>query len=289
MSGIIRIHKKTGNYSIIDNTASQDDGLSLEALGFMAYLLPKPDNWQIRNTDLMKRFTIGRDKCSRILKELETAGYLLRTSSRNSVTGHFEWESHLFENPELVNMVEVQISRPRPEPPKVKVQTQTGTQEIEILDDRDSPHYDQEKEPEPDQHRQKMIEWVRANNLPPPDTEAEWGYLNHEIVRAYLKTANNWPGWSNIKIMATEYRDSNIKGASVENAAKQWSLSGYKIGNILGIMEWAANIEEDSSWTQKRKVLKSGNNKSGPGRTSKTIHQPEPAQADRDWWQNRGN
>ncbi len=63
---------------------AQDEALSWEARGVLWYLLSKPDDWIILESDLMRggEHGCGRDKVRRILRELESAGYLQRQQSK---------------------------------------------------------------------------------------------------------------------------------------------------------------------------------------------------------------
>ena len=49
--GIVRV-QKTGGYTVLDNTAANDNRLSFKALGLHTYLLTKPDNWKVFATHL---------------------------------------------------------------------------------------------------------------------------------------------------------------------------------------------------------------------------------------------
>jgi len=96
---IIRV-AKDGDYAVINNTPLNDDRLSWEARGVLAYLLTKPNDWVIRNHDLEKKGKIGGCKLSRILSELKTAGYLTRTRYKKS-DGTFQWETIIYEKPTI--------------------------------------------------------------------------------------------------------------------------------------------------------------------------------------------
>ena len=63
-------------FSVIDNRALEDERLSYEAKGLLAYLLSKPDGWEINPKHLAKVGGCGRDKITRILNELRQAGYI---------------------------------------------------------------------------------------------------------------------------------------------------------------------------------------------------------------------
>lgn len=71
----------------------RNNGISFEARGVLAYLLSKPDDWDIQIADLMAEGGIGRDKAKNILKELRSAGYIVTEMShgeRGKFTGKTE-------------------------------------------------------------------------------------------------------------------------------------------------------------------------------------------------------
>lgn len=78
---------------------AQDDRLSWEARGLLAYLLSKADNWKVRLGDLRREGGAGRDQVRRILKELETARYMMRERVRIG-RGRFDWICTVFEKPQ---------------------------------------------------------------------------------------------------------------------------------------------------------------------------------------------
>ena len=69
-------------YFIQRRKTAQDNTLSFEARGVVAYLLSKPDDWTINEAELRKAGGIGRDKMRRILQELIDAGYMTSTIPR---------------------------------------------------------------------------------------------------------------------------------------------------------------------------------------------------------------
>lgn len=104
-SGIIRTRRDRNNpYTMVNKSVFENSSLSWEARGVLAYLLVKPDDWQVRTNDLLKQAPqsgpgkCGGDKLARILKELEDAGYLVR-ERRAAAGGRFEWITTLYENP----------------------------------------------------------------------------------------------------------------------------------------------------------------------------------------------
>jgi len=88
--------KKTDRYFVASNAPFHDERLSWEARGLMGYLLSKPDGWEVRVGDLLAAGNAGRDKMRRMLKEMQSAGYLVRKKVR-CPTGKFTWVSEVYE------------------------------------------------------------------------------------------------------------------------------------------------------------------------------------------------
>ncbi len=96
---IIRSQRDRDNpYFLMRRDAAQDDRLSWEGRGLLAYVLSKADNWKIRLGDLRKQGGVGRDLTRRILRELETNGYLTRERVRLA-HGRFDWICTVYEKP----------------------------------------------------------------------------------------------------------------------------------------------------------------------------------------------
>jgi hypothetical protein len=92
--------KKTKHYFAASNEPFNDERLSWEARGLLAYLLSKPDDWTIRLADLLRRDPAGEYKIRRMLKELREHGYLIRVRIQTE-QGTYLWESYVFESPSL--------------------------------------------------------------------------------------------------------------------------------------------------------------------------------------------
>ena len=75
-----------GGFSIVPNS-TLNDNLSWEAIGLLAYLCAKPDDWEVSVTQLVNHSKhcprpSRRDKTYRILDELIEAGYVQRINNR---------------------------------------------------------------------------------------------------------------------------------------------------------------------------------------------------------------
>lgn len=77
---IIRVERRT-NYTTIQNDMLRDRRLSLKAKGLFAVMLSTPDDWDFSVSGLAVINGVGKDAVRSALKELETAGYLVREQS----------------------------------------------------------------------------------------------------------------------------------------------------------------------------------------------------------------
>ena len=78
MSGIIRVAHRRKPYAVIDRRLLEDQRLGWAARGLLGYLLAKPDDWQLRVSDLCRRGDLGRDGIRRVLQQLQDYGYVRR-------------------------------------------------------------------------------------------------------------------------------------------------------------------------------------------------------------------
>ena len=87
---IVRIAKsKDHPYVMLDKRLAENPSLSWKAKGLMAYMLSRPDDWQIRVTDLVRRSPDGESAVRSGLRELEQHGYIVRKRRHDAATGHF--------------------------------------------------------------------------------------------------------------------------------------------------------------------------------------------------------
>ena len=95
-SAILRVDKSAGRWEAIPTALINDARLGFDTRGFAAWLLARPDGWQIQASCLPRLLKVrsdhvGRDKARRFLRELERAGYLAR-SRRHSDDGRWFWD-----------------------------------------------------------------------------------------------------------------------------------------------------------------------------------------------------
>lgn len=96
---VFRVYKESGNFVTVHKRFIHDDNLSWKAKGILLYLLSRPDDWQVYETELNKHSSDGRDSLRTGIKELEQAGYIHRTRKRNEKGQLKEYEYQVFEQP----------------------------------------------------------------------------------------------------------------------------------------------------------------------------------------------
>ena len=94
---VFRVYKESGNFVTVHKSFIHDDNLSWKAKGILLYLLSRPDDWRIYETELNKHSSDGRDSLRTGIKELEETGYIHRTRKRNEKGQLREYEYQVFE------------------------------------------------------------------------------------------------------------------------------------------------------------------------------------------------
>ena len=94
---MIQRSARTGNFTVLGNGIFTDNALSFEAMGLLAYLLSKPDNWSIHPRALSKA-TEGSDqrrgmgKIYDLLNVLIAAGYVVRFKRANGEVDYIVYD-----------------------------------------------------------------------------------------------------------------------------------------------------------------------------------------------------
>ena len=80
--GIVRTRKEPGKFFLMHKDTIEDPNLSWKAKGLLAYLMSKPNDWQIWVNDLIKRSSDGEYAVRSGLLELIDQGYAVRKQPR---------------------------------------------------------------------------------------------------------------------------------------------------------------------------------------------------------------
>ena len=79
----VRSGRRKG-YVVLFRSVAQDSRLSLEARGLFALMVSLPENWEYTVSGLSVKAGCGREKLRRLLRELQTVGYLVREQSHDA-------------------------------------------------------------------------------------------------------------------------------------------------------------------------------------------------------------
>lgn len=94
---IVRKHRPVAdNYTVISNDWVRDENLSYAAIGLLTQLMSHREGWQVSIRSLAGKHKAGRDAIRTIVAELEAAGYLVRSQTRENGTSRFGetlWET----------------------------------------------------------------------------------------------------------------------------------------------------------------------------------------------------
>jgi|GEM_PF-1110433 len=81
---IIKIAKRNPGFFMMSNSAISDSRLTWAARGLLAFLLSKPDDWEVSPNHLVRMGNLGRDGIYTRLRELIQNGYVVRERERDS-------------------------------------------------------------------------------------------------------------------------------------------------------------------------------------------------------------
>ena len=142
---MIQRSARTGNFTILGNGIFTDNALSFEAMGLLAYLLSKPDNWSIHPRALSKA-TEGSDqrrgmgKIYDLLNVLIAAGYVVRFKRANGEVDYIVYDEPVRDdmasnpNQENPNQENPNQENPNQDFPDVLINTE-GQQELKLNKD----------------------------------------------------------------------------------------------------------------------------------------------------------
>lgn len=123
-------HDKENPYFMMLRATAQNKNLSYEARGLIAYLLSKPDDWEIMIEDLCQE--CGRGRVYRIIKDLLEDNYLERIYHRDEFGKIVYVEYVVHEQPFIENP---QMAKPKVGKPKKANRTLHNTDEEKKKED----------------------------------------------------------------------------------------------------------------------------------------------------------
>lgn len=138
---------KEKRFSRIDRNVFEDPNLSFEAKGLLGYLLSQTDNWVLIRKKVIGDYGIGKDRLGRIVKELQSTGYLYleqpKAKGRFTKNECVIYESPLL-NPHFIDTSDTpQADPPQAEAPETEVSEtespETDSRKTESLETESSP------------------------------------------------------------------------------------------------------------------------------------------------------
>jgi hypothetical protein len=95
-------HGKSKSYFIMTRSAAQNNSLSWDARGILAYLLSRPDDWLIKLDDL-RRENYGRDRIRKVIKELIAHGYIQPRQKYRDKKGQWRYTPYILHETPLLH------------------------------------------------------------------------------------------------------------------------------------------------------------------------------------------
>jgi len=207
-------------YFSMARATAQDNTLTWEARGVLAYLLSKPDDWQVMIKDLQQN--CGRDKARTILKELQDHKYL-SVEQVHDAKGKFSRNQYrVFETPFTENPSTVYPSTGNPP----------------LTDNREAQTIELEKDTAPD------------GDLPPKKSKAELDAEFECIAEVWGNRAGGWVSSMQGMIFGSkkvkgEWRDCQFEPpATIDEVkafgvyARKRSLDGAMVTTAATIQRW---------------------------------------------------
>ena len=91
--------ERTKDYTVMSNHHLRNHELSLKAKGLLSMMLSLPDDWNYTTRGLAKICKEGVDAIGSALRELETAGYIVRNQLRDQQGRISDTEYVIMRNP----------------------------------------------------------------------------------------------------------------------------------------------------------------------------------------------
>ena len=92
--------ERTKDYTVMSNHHLRNRTLSLKAKGLLSMMLSLPDDWNYTTRGLAKICKEGVDAIGGALRELETAGYIVRHQLRDQHGRICDTEYVIYEQPQ---------------------------------------------------------------------------------------------------------------------------------------------------------------------------------------------
>ena len=112
---VMRVEKNS-NYTVMANYHLRDKGISLKAKGLLSVMLSLPAEWDYTLAGLAHISKEGVDAIGTAVKELEYAGYVVRTRRRNEAGQLLDTDYTIYEFPQNKKTEEANANDHKPAP-----------------------------------------------------------------------------------------------------------------------------------------------------------------------------
>ena len=119
--------QRTRDYTVMSNYHLKDKGLTLKSKGLLSMILSLPEEWNYTTRGLASICKEGVDAIGSALKELETAGYIVRRQLRGANGRITDTEYIIYEQPQpkKLDMLPSDVVSPDTENPDIGMITHT--------------------------------------------------------------------------------------------------------------------------------------------------------------------
>ena len=236
---IVRVSKHKNNYIIIDRTGLEDERLSYRARGLLAYLITKPDDWEIRLEGLAKGSPKeGREAVAAALIELEKTGYATKKLTRHTTGKIAGWVTTIYEDPTEIGKTEIgktEIGKTEIGP------SQTNTPETSVSEHSTENGFAEfGKPPSLGDYKKNLGRREKKDPpiAPPKSKKSSSASLAHEVL-AYLNEVHG-RGFEN----SSQIQTLLATGVSLEDCKLviDWLFHVERLQNPEGYQKYADNV-----------------------------------------------
>lgn len=211
---IIR-RRHTANFTTIGNALFDDERLAADEVGVLAFLLSRPNDWEVRRPSLMRRWHVGPDTIKRVMRNLIKTGWCRAQKTRlSNGTFHIVYEIRDEHGRELTEEEVIGALS----------LVSSGATDTESEDHDPADHPGQPDSPPPSQpgvvnQGVATPPWPSKSLLNPelPRTEST------QLARAFSDVCEGWPAAHVLSVIACE-----TLHASLTDVLKEAAYQGVK-------------------------------------------------------------
>lgn len=227
--------KAEKEFTVIRNKLIADKSLTWGARGLLIYLLSKSETWVVRKADLVAMSPASNHVVARIMKELESFGYIKRNRIRNK-KGQWEWHTWVFD---------------APNPPPIPHKSNVDDNQVRFT-----------MNGEPIDGKPGYIVSTELKKKEPEKKEKELNTDDDDVAKVFTSFENN------IQFLTPIVSD-NIKAELDEGVSPEWILDAIKIAVENSARHWNYIQTILDSWKKHGKGNKKYKENYGKSKTKK--------------------